>query len=588
MPSNPLGEFIQVRWQNPRSVQTILIYESFNAGAVYRVRLYDEYGKEHEVYRRNFEQLQPVNRPYLRITLNRPTSYKVVSIKIDMATHVISGWNHIDALGVASCAEIQWPYPLDNTHATSNPASASSLFTQHPQRDYFTGFYDPTSRRLYYTYQSRERNSQTEAGLAWRKQDSSGQWSSAHLLTIQGEEQDQPAVWATRNQGQEILVNDTTPGGHFRWIEQMANKNWSTSDSMNLPIQNSSPYLDLYISPSNQLAIISAQLEHTYGGRDIYLMTRTTSGTWSKPFNLGSAVNSSHADFSPFLSSDETTLYFASQGHTGYGAADLYVARRLDGSWDNWSAPINLGPTINNEGWNAFPFILTGQHLVYTSQNRAGNFRLLGSNIPDSLAPEPTNQLQFRILKDGKPCFFEGQIRYRSTLTSGHSPLQGDDFTLVLPHYVTHFQLALDSDTGEWETPIRIRATAASLDTLIILRLGSAYTPFPNDKLLFEKGTAVLLPESFEVLDSLQRYLLANSGKHVLLQGHTDYEGKAHDNAELSYGRVQAIKKWLATHRIAAERIAIQSYGEEQPLYIGDNSRKRMRNRRVKILLYDE
>ena len=42
------------------------------------------------------------------------------------------------------------------------------------------------------------------------------------------------------------------------------------------------------------------------------------------------------------------TLYFSSKGHPGYGGFDLFMARRLDDTWQNWSKPVNLGPEINS------------------------------------------------------------------------------------------------------------------------------------------------------------------------------------------------------------------------------------------------
>ena len=72
---------------------------------------------------------------------------------------------------------------------------------------------------------------------------------------------------------------------------------------------------------------------------------RDLRGAWTKPVNLGPAINTAGSEQSPFLHPDGATLYFSSDGHPGMGDADLFVARRgLDGEW---SAPQNLGYPIN-------------------------------------------------------------------------------------------------------------------------------------------------------------------------------------------------------------------------------------------------
>ena len=68
---------------------------------------------------------------------------------------------------------------------------------------------------------------------------------------------------------------------------------------------------------------------------------------WSKPKNLGTVVNTTKEEKYPFLSADGKTLYFSSDGHFGFGGYDVFVSRRLDDTWENWSEPVNLGKYIN-------------------------------------------------------------------------------------------------------------------------------------------------------------------------------------------------------------------------------------------------
>jgi len=65
------------------------------------------------------------------------------------------------------------------------------------------------------------------------------------------------------------------------------------------------------------------------GSQDLWVATRpTTSDLWSAPVNLGPTVNSAAFDGAPALSFDGTTLYFFSARPGGYGANDLYMTTR--------------------------------------------------------------------------------------------------------------------------------------------------------------------------------------------------------------------------------------------------------------------
>jgi Tol biopolymer transport system component len=68
------------------------------------------------------------------------------------------------------------------------------------------------------------------------------------------------------------------------------------------------------------------------GLQDLWASTRdTVFSLWSQPENLGALVNSGFDDLQPALSSDRTTLLFASNRPGGFGNVDLYVAVRAKG-----------------------------------------------------------------------------------------------------------------------------------------------------------------------------------------------------------------------------------------------------------------
>lgn len=71
----------------------------------------------------------------------------------------------------------------------------------------------------------------------------------------------------------------------------------------------------------------------------------------------------------PTLSNDGKRLYFASNRPEGYGGLDIYVVEKKGGFW---SAPQNLGPTINSAGNEIFPIIHEDETLYFSSNGHQG------------------------------------------------------------------------------------------------------------------------------------------------------------------------------------------------------------------------
>lgn len=88
------------------------------------------------------------------------------------------------------------------------------------------------------------------------------------------------------------------------------------------------------------------------GGRDIYRIVKLPDGSWSAPKNLGPSVNTPYDEDAPFIGADNKTLYFSSNGHLSMGGFDIFSSIRDDNN--EWSNPINLGYPLNRTGDDVF------------------------------------------------------------------------------------------------------------------------------------------------------------------------------------------------------------------------------------------
>jgi Tol biopolymer transport system component len=108
---------------------------------------------------------------------------------------------------------------------------------------------------------------------------------------------------------------------------------------------------------------------------DICVLKRASKDSdWSPPENLGSAVNSTREDAAASISTDGLSLYFQSNRPGGYGRLDLYVTTRASVS-DAWGPPVNLGPELNSDLNEAFPWIASDDLTLYFhAYNRADGY----------------------------------------------------------------------------------------------------------------------------------------------------------------------------------------------------------------------
>lgn len=115
-----------------------------------------------------------------------------------------------------------------------------------------------------------------------------------------------------------------------------------TMDISPLAFCNNSNYSHPTLSSDGTIMIFSSDMPGSIGGMDLFI-TRSENGRWTAPQNLGNTVNSTGDELFPFLDS-EKNLFFSSDGIPGFGGHDIYICR-FNGT--GWEIPLNLSNVIN-------------------------------------------------------------------------------------------------------------------------------------------------------------------------------------------------------------------------------------------------
>ena len=383
-------EFIKVGYDNPIQIQQIAIAESANPSALFKVFAYDAQGNEHLIFTSN-----PMPVPKLGMLRNvfiEKTSYKVAAIKLEFDGAALSDFFSIDAVGISDShylivADLNIPKLIASgilvERLDKNVNSESSELNP---------ILSPDGKTLYFSRKNHPENmgGVTDKEDIWfSEQGTDGKWQLAKNM---GPEFNNAgpnfvsAVNATPDGKSVVMIlgNRYEPNGKMlAGVSISDNLNGSWSKPKSLQIENDYNYnekVNYFMANTRKTLIMSVEREDTHGSRDLYASFMKPDSTWTEPQNLGDIVNSASEESAPFLANDNETLYFASSGFSGYGGADIYITKRLDDTWQNWTEPENLGPEVNSKLDDLFFNIPANSEYAYysrgISQENADIFRV--------------------------------------------------------------------------------------------------------------------------------------------------------------------------------------------------------------------
>lgn len=332
---------------------------------------------------------------------------------------------------------------------------------------------------------------------------------------------------------------------------------WVLKNKLNIPSLNfQGKYVNYSLSSDGKVLLFSYEGSDSEGEEDLYYSLLTDEG-WSEPEHMGSVINTPGFEISPFLSKNNDTLFFASDGHKGFGQADIYYSVRKN-NWTSWNKPINLGPTINTPYFDAY-FSLYGNNATWSS-NREGKDLDLWNAI--AIMP-PKLKYETKITEISGFQNADGSIEI--TVISGVPPykfqwsngqtipkiqtLRRGDYSLTIIDSIGQKMSAtfhLDEPQAEEQKKIR----------------------FPNVQYEYNKWTFINNNQvnSFDSLKLVAQLLKDYPNLIIELISHTDARGDADRNLILSLNRAKACYIYLVQElKIDPRRIIPVGLGESEP-----------------------
>ncbi len=152
-----------------------------------------------------------------------------------------------------------------------------------------------------------------------------------------------------------------------RWVHGK----WSVPQRLPWPVNTSFHESSVSVTADGKRLFVASERPGGFGGSDIYVFEKKSTGQWGPSLNLGPSINTAWDEDSPFIDYDGRTLYFSSTGHDSMGGHDIF---RSQGNLVQWTPAENLGYPINTPGHDSYFASARDGKSAYYSSVRTGGF----------------------------------------------------------------------------------------------------------------------------------------------------------------------------------------------------------------------
>jgi len=346
------------------------------------------------------------------------------------------------------------------------------------------------------------------------------------------------------------------------------------------------------ISADGKTLFFVSDRQGGYGGYDIYFSTKDANGNWKRAENVGNTINTDQDEKTPFLHSDNKTLYYSSKGFTGLGGFDMYISRLSEKGI--WSKPVNLGYPINSERDEVGLFVNTLGNKAYFATNRiSGNWDICEFDLYPEVQPQKVLLIKGKVdnVEEENNTVVElKNIRTKQVESLGindhtgkYSAIirdTGDDYLLTVKQdgyayeakYIESKKLMLENKQVVTDKDFELKP----------VQVGESYN---ISDIYFATNSSELTDASKLILDILIDFLHDNPSLSIEIQGHTDNIGNRNDNMTLSENRAKEVYNYLIENNIKDDRLKYKGYADTKPIASNSTEAGRAKNRRTVFVI---
>ncbi len=322
------------------------------------------------------------------------------------------------------------------------------------------------------------------------------------------------------------------------------------------------------LSVDNKKLYFVSDRDHvdSLGQTDIYVVDINDDGSYGEPKNLGPNVNTEGREMFPYIAKD-STLYFSSDGYVNLGLLDIYKSDMIK---DANAQPINLGAPFNTGADDFAFFIDTENNTGYFSSNREGG---KGDDDIYSFAAYECKQTVTGIVRDTKTQQPLDGATVKIINEAGkiiHEVTTGSDgfYTYEIECNRSYSILGSKPDYKD-----DLRKIVAGSENNFVNRVDLNLEPLIDydqiviNPIFFDFDKSNIRTDAKYELENIVSVMREHPNMHIYLESHTDSRGRDEYNMKLSDRRAKSTRDYLLSRNIAPERIkSAIGYGESQLL----------------------
>lgn len=328
------------------------------------------------------------------------------------------------------------------------------------------------------------------------------------------------------------------------------------------------------LSVDEKKLYFASDMPGSLGQSDLYSVVINADGTFGKPENLGTAINTEGRETFPFISA-ENELYFASDGRPGLGGLDIFVAKiKEDSGFDSIQ---NIGEPVNTK-FDDFAFIIdSSTRNGFFSSNKEGGkgnddiykfteTRRLDceKKLSGTVLDAQTNEA----LSDAKVILLDDKFQQIAEVVSGTDGTYNFDVKCNKTYHVrvgkkdyetseSPIVIQPSNDKSELNVKLEKQMKQISVGTDLAKTLDIPIIYFDLDQSFIRNEAAFELEKVLAVLRQYPKM-------KIDVRSHTDSRQTEKYNMILSDKRAKATIGWFIKRGIAVSRITGKGYGESQ------------------------
>ena len=374
---------------------------------------------------------------------------------------------------------------------------------------------------------------------------------------------DNSTMYFTRNNYGKKLKRDKNGVNHLKiYVSKKVDGEWM--EAQEVPF-NSDDYSTGHpaLSPDGKKLYFVSDMPGTIGDTDIFVVDVLDNGSYSEPKNLGPGINTEQKEMFPFI--NDKKLYFASNGHVGLGGLDVYEVA-YDG--EGFKEVINMGQPINSNK-DDFSYIVNEEDQKgYFASNRRGgkgdddiySFErlVLEEVVKNAISGVVTELITGDLMPKALVTLLdENNIKLKEMVTE-------DDGSFVFEDLESNTKYTIKTTRSEFFENVVTAETkkneVVNVDITMkklkeLIVIEDGIKKLKTDMIFFDFDKSYIRKDASLELDKLVEVMTEYKDMVIKIESHTDSRGPDVYNKYLSDKRAKSTRAYLISKGISADRI---------------------------------